>query len=314
MKTIPYASVSLYFTLRAVAQSLTSTAIGCRKGNRECVYPDMQSSQKSSRTGTKSGKSNAGEGASSPEDQDEDEDRERLPPIMDDYEDDYDYDESLMSGSQDMRDSSHTPGSTLDQSTSPSTEASSTVPPTARPSLSRKGSAQTGRQAPPMKSSTSKTLDVQFYLEYFRNHITIHHYSLKRDTNNFLKGEFLSHAMKFDPLKYAVAGYAAYFHTLSQPDGRMSTFLHFYNESVSKLRAAITKNKKQGLATFLTILQLASIEVRPDGPFVLVSTDQSRRKCLVTGSTSWVIRKLHSVCLLDFIHRKASHSRTSSSK
>ena len=104
--------------------------------------------------------------------------------------------------------------------------------------------------------------DVQFYLNYFKEHITHHHYSLKRDSHNFLKGDFLTHAMKYEPLKYAVAGYAAYFHTISLPDGRMSTFLQFYNESVSRLRVSITKNKKQGLATFLTILQLASIEVR----------------------------------------------------
>jgi hypothetical protein len=233
---------------------------GCRKGNRECIYPDTQSTQKSSRSGSKSGKLNAAENASSPEDLDED-DRERLPAILDDEEEDYDYDDGPMSASQELRDSSHTPGSILDQSTSPSTEASSTVPPTTRPPLSRKGSTQTTKLVPPLKSTSSKTLDVQFYLDYFRNHITIHHYSLKRDTNGFLKGDFLAQAMKFEPLKYAVAGYAAYFHTLSQPDGRMSTFLHFYNESVSRLRATITKNKKQGLATFLTILQLASIEV-----------------------------------------------------
>lgn len=103
--------------------------------------------------------------------------------------------------------------------------------------------------------------DLQFYLDYFQNHLTVHHYSLKRDTHNFLKGDFLARAMKFEPLKYAVAGYAAYFHTLAQPDGRISSFLQFYNESVSRLRISITKNKKQGLATFLTILQLASIEV-----------------------------------------------------
>ncbi len=104
--------------------------------------------------------------------------------------------------------------------------------------------------------------DLQFYLNYFQNHITIQHYSLKRDTNNFLRGELLARAMKFEPLKYAIAGYAAYFHTISQPEGRISTFLQFYNESVSRLRVAILKNKKQGLAIFLTILQLASIEVR----------------------------------------------------
>jgi hypothetical protein len=200
------------------------------------------------------------ESASSPEDHDEDE-RERLPAILDDDEEEYDYDDGIMSENQDLRDSPHTPGSNLDRSTSPSTEASSTVPPTARPPLSRKGSTQIAKVPTPMKMHPSRTLDVQFYLDYFRKNITVHHYSLKRDTNNFLKGEFLAQALKFEPLKYAVAGYAAYFHTLAQPDGRMSTFLHFYNESVSRLRSTITKNKKQGLATFLTILQLASIEV-----------------------------------------------------
>lgn len=111
--------------------------------------------------------------------------------------------------------------------------------------------------------------DVQFYLDYFQNHITVHHYSLKRDTQNFIKGDLLAQAKKFEPLKYAIVGYAAYFHTLSQPDGRISTFLQFYNESVSRLRVSITKNKKQGLATFLTILQLASIEVRASLGFAL---------------------------------------------
>ncbi|CAN9136253.1 unnamed protein product [Alternaria alternata] len=228
----------------------------CRKGSRECIYPDSQSSQKSTRSGSKSGKSTSAGDQSSPEAH-EGEDKERLPAIMDEDEEDdyveYDDDDDDMSKSQDARDSSHTPGSFLDQSTSPSTEASS-IPPTVRPSMSRKGSAQT------TKGASAMARDLQFYLNYFRNHMSVHHYSLKRDTHGFLKGDFLSWATKFEPLKYAVAGYAAYFHTLAQPDGRMSTFLQFYNESVSRLRIAITKNKKQGLATFLTILQLASIE------------------------------------------------------
>jgi hypothetical protein len=273
MKIILFASVSPL--LRSEARhNLTFMTTGCRKGNRECIYPDTQSTQKSSRSGSKSGKSTAAEDASSPEDHDED-DKDRLPAILDDYEEeeDYEYDDGPMSGSQDTRDSSHTPGSHTDQVSSPSTEASSTVPPTIRPPISRKGSMQTPKLLPPPKGAASKTLDVQFYLDYFRNHITVHHYSLKRDTQNFLKGDFLAHAMKFEPLKYAVAGYAAYFHTLAQPDGRMSTFLHFYNESVSRLRSTITKNKKQGLTTFLTILQLASIEVRHQYMFVLLHSD-----------------------------------------
>ena len=160
-----------------------------------------------------------------------------------------------------MRDSSNTPASTLDQSTSPtSTEASSIVPGTMRQSLSRRSSTQATKAALPIKVVPATTRDVQFYLAYFRDHITYHHYSLKYDYHNFFKGDFLAQAMKFEPLKYAVAGYAAYFHTIAHPDGRMSTFLQFYNESVSRLRAYLTKSKKQGLATLLTILQLASFE------------------------------------------------------
>ncbi|KAI0573608.1 c6 finger domain protein [Pyrenophora tritici-repentis] len=214
----------------------------CKKGPRECIYPDAQTNQKSTRSGSKSGKPSSIDDPSSPEDHDEEtKDGKRLP-------------------SQDARDSSHTPGSFLEQSASPSTEASSTVPPPVRPSLSRKGSAQPATAGSTTKNPSSMARDLQFYLNYFKNNMSVHHYSLKRDTKGFLKGEFLNWVMKFEPLKYAVAGYAAYFHTLSQPDGRMSTFLQFYNESVSRLRTAITKNKKQGLPTFLTILQLASIE------------------------------------------------------
>ncbi|KAF2125163.1 hypothetical protein P153DRAFT_300606 [Dothidotthia symphoricarpi CBS 119687] len=230
----------------------------CRKGGRECIYPDTQGSQKLVR-GFKSGKSGSTGSVSSPEDHEED-GKERLAAILDDEDGDYEEDAGFMSREQDLRDSSNTPASLIDQSTSPSTEASSTVPTSNQPSLSRRGSTQATKIAPPMKSASTEAQSVQFYLNYFKNHMSSHHYSLKRDAQNFIKVDLLAQAMKFEPLKYAVVGYAAYFHTLSQPDGRISTFLQFYNESVSRLRVAITKNKKHGLATFLTILQLASIE------------------------------------------------------
>ncbi|KAF2019313.1 hypothetical protein BU24DRAFT_116978 [Aaosphaeria arxii CBS 175.79] len=222
----------------------------CRKGNRECVYPEAQSNAKSSR-GAKSGQKSGNEG-SSPEDLDDD---DRLPAILDDEEDEDDI------ASESKRGESNTPGLTVDHSPSPSTEASSAAPhPTPRPPLSRKSSNQTTKQAAPSKPSASIPQDVKFYLSYFKNHMSHHHYHLKRDSSNFLKLDFLQMAIKYEPLRYAVAGYAAYFHTLSRPDGRISHFLQYYNESVSRLRASITKNKKQGLSTFLTILQLASIE------------------------------------------------------
>jgi hypothetical protein len=81
-------------------------------------------------------------------------------------------------------------------------------------------------------------------------------------------------AIKHEPLRYAVVGYAAYYHTLAKSDGRISNFLQYYNESVSRLRVSITKHKKQSLATFLTILQLASIEVRSHSKFIAVFANQ----------------------------------------
>jgi hypothetical protein len=122
--------------------------------------------------------------------------------------------------------------------------------------------------------------DVRFYLEYFRDHISHHHYSLKRDSGNFLKTDFLDMAIKHEPLRYAVVGYAAYYHTLSKPDGRISSFLQYYNESVSRLRVSITKHKKQSLATFLTILQLASIEVRAHSLIITVFANHSFQEAL----------------------------------
>lgn len=151
--------------------------------------------------------------------------------------------------------------------------------------------ASSGRPAPILAK------DVQFYLDYFRNHMSHHHYSLKRDAGNFLKTDFLQQTMKYEPLRYAVVGYAAYFHTLSQPGGHINTFLQYYNESVSRLRLSITKNKKQGLATFLTILQLAAIEVRSIGPTYFCDwlTELTRRYS-ATGSTSWGTKRPPTKC------------------
>ncbi|KAF2877464.1 hypothetical protein BDV95DRAFT_148818 [Massariosphaeria phaeospora] len=241
----------------------------CRKGNRECVYPEPQSNSKASRSGSKSGKSSSADEGSSPENHEAEIDpKKRLAPILDDdeeeeeEEDDLDDEPMLHSSSQEFREPSNTPSLTLDRSPSPSTENSSVVANSiARPAMSRRSSNQTTKiPASAMKSFPGVSQDVKFYLSYFQSHMSHHHYSLKRDDTNFLKTDFLQQAMKYEPLRYAVVGYAAYFHTLSKPNGHISTFLQYYNESVSRLRASITKNKKQGLATFLTILQLAAIE------------------------------------------------------
>ncbi|CAI6337554.1 unnamed protein product [Periconia digitata] len=228
----------------------------CRKGNRDCVYPDSQPGQKGGKGGSKSGKSSSGEG-SSPEEHDEDA-KDRLPPIPD--EEDYSDLEFDPKGHDD-NEASSTPALTLDRSPTPSVESSLKTPNLAnRPPLPRKDSVPISKSSTWSKSIAHLSKDLQFYLNYFKSDISHHHYALKMDTGNVFQTELLRYALKYDPLLYAVVGYAAYFHTLSQPDGQISTFLRYYNESVTRLRVSITKSKKQGLATFLTILQLAAIE------------------------------------------------------
>ena len=236
---------------------------GCRKGNRDCVYPEPTTS-KSSRSNTKS-KSSPQESISSAEEFDYD-GKEPLPSIPDDDEDSTNAPLAGASGNHSRREASDTPSLTYDRSPSPSTEGSTTL--ASRPSLSRSVSmqAQTISKQAAKQSSTSRPSpelprDVKFYLNYHRTHMSHHHYCFKRDQDDFLRTTFLELAVRNEPLLYAVVGFAAYYHTLTKPDGRIQDFLGYYNKSVSLLRLSIQRSKRHNLATLLTILQLASIEV-----------------------------------------------------
>lgn len=68
--------------------------------------------------------------------------------------------------------------------------------------------------------------------------------------------------MNFEPLMYAVVAFAAYHNALSREDGKVKDFLDAYNKSVSLLRQSLAKTDRHSLSTLLTILQLATIEVR----------------------------------------------------
>jgi hypothetical protein len=61
-------------------------------------------------------------------------------------------------------------------------------------------------------------------------------------------------------LLYAIVAFAAYHHAISQQEDRIQTFLDFYNQSIISLQQALVK-KRHSVATLLTILQLATIEV-----------------------------------------------------
>lgn len=101
-----------------------------------------------------------------------------------------------------------------------------------------------------------------YYLEYFRTNITHHHYFFRSDANYFLHNILIEYALSYEPLLYAVIGFAAFHATLKKSDGKIQDFLGYYNHSVSLLRKSLASGQSHTDATLLTILQLASFEVR----------------------------------------------------
>jgi Fungal specific transcription factor domain len=104
------------------------------------------------------------------------------------------------------------------------------------------------------------SLDLQKYLQYQQDSMTYYYYFFKLDNNDFLHTEFINLALENDLLLYAVVGFAAYHHTLKQPDGKLSHFLDYYNKAVSLLRSSLEQGRSRTPAIFLTILQLATFE------------------------------------------------------
>jgi hypothetical protein len=102
--------------------------------------------------------------------------------------------------------------------------------------------------------------DVQKYLEFHQEHITHYHYILHYDAGDFFHTHLIDLALTYEPLLYAVVGFAAYYHTLSRPDGKLSHFLSYYSRSLSLLRQSLQAGQPRTEATILTILQLATFE------------------------------------------------------
>lgn len=61
-------------------------------------------------------------------------------------------------------------------------------------------------------------------------------------------------------LLYSVVAFAAYHHSIARNDDKISMFLSYYNKAIAFLQQSL-KNKRHNVATLLTILQLATIEV-----------------------------------------------------
>ncbi|KAG6040981.1 hypothetical protein E4U41_006371 [Claviceps citrina] len=223
----------------------------CKKGTRDCVYPDPPTSRCSKlkdgrsspqRTSTKS--SNDGENGDDEQDMksvdralDEDEGAESSPEMISDSQmsecwtgcsstQDLSAESVSQIGNMKIR---HCTSNSHRSKATPSSDLS--VP--------------TGRHAdwshlPP---------DYQHYLNYFVENITSFHYSISHDEENFFGTILPSLAVHHEPLLNAVVGFSAYHSTLKNPNGKLQEFLKYYNRSVTLLLETIKTKTMDNVLT-----------------------------------------------------------------
>lgn len=103
--------------------------------------------------------------------------------------------------------------------------------------------------------------EMQHCLAYFVENMTHYNYCLPNDGDDFFRSILPSVAVQHEPLLNALVGFASYHLTLKNPDGKLQDFLQYYNKSVTLLLGFLKRKEKHNVATLLTILQLATIEV-----------------------------------------------------
>lgn len=154
----------------------------------------------------------------------------------------------------------------LNEAMSPSTSAEESRPVKSRSdsasfSFSEKASVVSSITTLDDSSWMHLSHDQQFYLNYHQKHVTYHHYFFKHDVFDFVHSSLVDMALVFEPLLYAILGFSAFHYIVGQPNGKLATFLGYYNESVSLLRKSLQSKKAYTDATVFTILQLATFEV-----------------------------------------------------
>lgn len=106
-------------------------------------------------------------------------------------------------------------------------------------------------------------IDFRVHLDYYFENISHWVYGVHRDFQHFYHTKFISLALRSEPLLYAIVAFAAYKRMLQHPNGKLHDFLQFYTHSVTLLLGLLQRREaKYDVATLLTILQLATLEVR----------------------------------------------------
>jgi Fungal specific transcription factor domain len=254
---------------------------GCKKGNRECVYPEKTTATKSSNNKPATRASQESLGSSS-EEYEDDEETERLKAIPDEVGDlddngrpseisasgvvGVDVAQSLSHRTSFTRRGSETPSLVHDKGSSPSPSSEGSICYSVHSGTlltTPKGQKPNISLGPEVLRNDWSHLpqDLQFYLNFFCENITCDHYAMKHDSGDFLRTYFLDTALRHEALLYAVVGFSAFQYTLTNPRGRMQDFLQYYNKAVSLLLKSLTRGERHNLGILLTMLQLATIEV-----------------------------------------------------
>lgn len=141
--------------------------------------------------------------------------------------------------------------------------------------------------------------DLQFYLDYHRNHLDHHVYFFRHRCDHFLHTILPNLALTYEPLLFSVVGFAAFQMALKEASGKIEIFLGYYNRSVAGLRKSLADGQAHSETMILTILQLATFEV-----WVQQSSRCSRltqcRNTWGTGGTCWVIKRPPIGCSLNY--------------
>lgn len=237
--------------------------LGCRKGGRDCVYPDPSTSKGSSRhkEAASNSTSNQSPGSSNSEyaEYDDTKPSATLEVILDNDEADDQDEKRLLT--QPLKNklvlqiSDNISGDTSSVSPSPST------------SIPVEHSVW-ARQSPDSQSNSTEDLnlhhlpsDYKMHLHYLYHNITCHHYCLTNDTDNFFVRGLIVEASRNKLLLNTVVAFSAYLRSIEHADGNLGDFLLYYNRSITLLLACLKQEGTHNLPTLLSILQLATIEV-----------------------------------------------------
>lgn len=82
-----------------------------------------------------------------------------------------------------------------------------------------------------------------------------------RDGDRFVHQSLIELALQYDPLLYAVVGFAAYHHCVQTGNGKLYTFLKYYNMALKLLRKSLASSEEHSEATLITVLVLTTFEV-----------------------------------------------------